>query len=225
MSLTDDLILHPITSLHDDYLLPWLDLYETAFPQQERAPVSMQLRGILDAERREPFRHEAVAALDRCGQMVGMAQWMWFPEDAAAYLGYFAILPAQRSHGLGSLFYRLLFDRIAAQNAGLLAFDVEPPEYQSSPAEVEMARRRIGFYQRLGAGLLRGVDLVWNQPAVHQFIMVHPIRSLPVENILSSLKNVAASFDGRLEAARAGERPELVFFPVDEWTKIHHNST
>jgi hypothetical protein len=33
-----------IVDRHDDLLLDWLDLYEEAFPQEERIPVSAHLR-------------------------------------------------------------------------------------------------------------------------------------------------------------------------------------
>lgn len=217
--------LHAIVSLHDDLLLPWLDLYETAFPQFERIPVSSILRGIRRHELGEPVRSEYLSALDDAGSMVGMAQWTWNPEFDTAYLGYFAILPEQRSRGIGSAFYHLLLDRISNHGALLLAFDVEQPERQLTSAACEQAARRIRFYQRQGAGLLKGLEFFYGEPPMRQYVMAHAIIPQPLDDLLARVKGVVNSFGGWLEQTNPAKPPELVFYPVDGLPKNDHNST
>lgn len=217
--------LHRIVSLQDDLLFPWLDLYETAFPQIERIPVSSMLRGIRRVEFGEPARSEYLAALDDTGVFVGMAQWTMNPDFGAAYLGYFAILPDQRSRGLGAQFYRLLFDRVSRCGALLLAFDVEQPERQSNPTACEIATRRIRFYQRQGAGLVKGLEFFYGDPPMRQYVMIHPIQPLALKNLVSRVRGVVTAFGGRLEEIHPGASTELAFYPVDGSPKIDHNST
>jgi len=203
--------LHPILSLQDDYLYPWLDLYEAAFPPVERIPVSLMLRGIRQYDLGQMPRSEYLAAVDAQGQFVGMVQWTWYPEYGTAYLGYFAIIPGQRGGGLGSQVYRMLIDRAAQRGALLLAFDVEQPDRQAAPAAHDLALRRIRFYQRKGAGLLSGLEFFYGEPPMQQYVMAHPIQALSFDEILQRVRGVVASFGGWLKETRPDTPFELVF--------------
>lgn len=203
--------LHPILSLYDDHLYPWLDLYETAFPPIERIPVSSMLRGIRQHELGQVPRSEYLAAVDAEDQFVGMVQWVWRPEYDTAYLGYFAITPERRGSGLGSQVYRMIIDRAAQYGALLMAFDVEQPERQTTPAACELALRRIRFYQRQGAGLLSGLEFFYGEPPMRQYVMVHPIQALSFDETLQRVRGVVASFGGWLQENRSGAPPDLIF--------------
>ena len=44
--MAEPLFFVPIEDLHDELLLPWLDLYETAFPPTERVLISTILENL-----------------------------------------------------------------------------------------------------------------------------------------------------------------------------------
>jgi len=219
------LSLHSIRSLLDDHLFAWLDLYETSFPQIERVPISVILRGIRQIELGMPGKYECLAALDGSGRLVGIAQWGWHAEFSTAYLGYFAVDPSLRSKGLGSQFYRLLYEWMKTRGAALVAFDVERPELQPSSEAQALAERRIRFYQRLGVGLLNGMHFFYGDPPIRQLVMVHPIEEQTMREILPRVRGTVNSFGGWLEEASPNASVRLDFLPVDELVKNHHNST
>jgi GNAT superfamily N-acetyltransferase len=164
-----------ITSLQDDLLLPWLDLYESAFPLAERVPVSVLLRFLKE---RAAHTH-VLAALDEEDAFAGLAFYTLPLESAgrAAFLWYLATLPQLRGQGLGAWIYRGILARLPRAVKALF-FDVEIPEQAATPEERQLARRRIRFYQRLGARLLNGIRYTMqaapDRPQLDLRLMVHP---------------------------------------------------
>ena len=68
------------------------------------------------------------------------------------FLRYYAV--GRRGRGTGSAMWRALTALLAAEGRTRLVWDVEDPDEQGlSPALVEEHRRRIAFYERLGARL------------------------------------------------------------------------
>jgi GNAT superfamily N-acetyltransferase len=168
-----------ITTLQDDLLLPWLDLYEAAFPFDERVPVSLLLRML--KEKTEDFH--MLAALDEEDAFAGMAFYI-LPAEAkgrAGFLWYLATLPDLRGQGLGAWMYRGILARLP-RAVEALYYDVEIPDLAASAEEKSLARRRIRFYQRLGAHVMSGVrDIMRAAPDRAQLrlhLMVHPRRDL-----------------------------------------------
>jgi GNAT superfamily N-acetyltransferase len=164
-----------ITSLQDDLLLPWLDLYETAFPFAERVPVSLLL-GMLK-EKKEDFH--MLAALDEEDAFAGLAFYI-LPATAngrAGFLWYLATRPDLRGQGLGAWMYRGVLARLP-RSVEALYYDVEIPALAESPEGQNLARRRIRFYQRLGARVLTGITdqmrAAPDRPLLSLHLMVHP---------------------------------------------------
>lgn len=157
-----------------DPLLPeWLALYERAFPPEERVPGEEHLR-----ELRPDSDAVLLAAEDEDGKLLGLARYDLY--DHAAYLYYLAVDDAVRSLGLGSAIYQEILRRLDPELTGMV-FEVEHPDHAADP---ELARRRIRFYQRLGAKLLRGIHYLQEipgQPPVPMHLMVHPFRLLTAE--------------------------------------------
>jgi ribosomal protein S18 acetylase RimI-like enzyme len=157
-----------------------LALYERAFPPEERVPVEEHLR-----ELRPDSDAALLAAEDEAGNLLGLARYDLY--EHAAYLYYLAVDEAVRSLGLGSLIYQEILRRLgdtAPQLTGMV-FEVEHPDHAADP---DLARRRIRFYQRLGAKLLRGIRYLQEipgQPPVPMHLMVHPFRPLTPEQALS----------------------------------------
>jgi GNAT superfamily N-acetyltransferase len=164
-----------ITSIQDDLLLPWLDLYESAFPHAERVPVSVLL-GMLK-NKTEDFH--MLAALDEEDAFAGLAFYI-LPAEAqgrAGFLWYLATRPEQRGQGLGAWMYRGILARLP-RSVEALYYDVEMPELAGTAEEEALARRRIRFYQRLGARVLSGIrdniQAAPDRPRLTLHLMVHP---------------------------------------------------
>ena len=168
-----------ITSLDDPLLLPWLDLYETAFPPEERVFTSLLLGGV-----KTPGKYHMLAAVDESRNLAGMAFYSEEIEAKAAFLWYLAISPALRNHGIGAWLYRAVLQRLDANDLAMF-LDVDIPEEARTEAERDLSRRRIGFYQRLGARLLSGIRLVQrveeHLPEIKTYLMVHPVQPLDAQ--------------------------------------------
>jgi GNAT superfamily N-acetyltransferase len=153
--MTPQVFLHSIRAVSDPLLLPWLDLYETAFPFNERILVSNILRSL------PPFStHDSIwllALLDAEKTFAGLAMFQRFREQNLGFLYYLAIQPERRSQGLGGAFYGQAAAELF-QEVSLLVFEVEKPELAEDAEKRQLAQRRIRFYQRQGARLLRGVE-------------------------------------------------------------------
>jgi GNAT superfamily N-acetyltransferase len=187
-----------LTSLQDDLLLPWLDLYETAFPAAERVLVSkhlLALKGVPDV----PGEHHMLAALDGNASFAGLARYQVLPDLGAAYLWYLATAPELRNQGVGTKFYQEIVRRVTgpAGWAGLraLVIEVEIParagegegvagaaENSAVAAERALAQRRIAFYRRQGARLMEGIHYLQSvgrhQAPIPMHIMFHAFGAL-----------------------------------------------
>ena len=175
-----------LTSPVDDLLLPWLDLYETAFPPHEKMLVSAHLRALkAKANGSAPEQIFLAAVADtgvEAGQFAGLARYELMPPDQVVSLWYLAVNPALRSQGLGSQIYREILHRIEPGAYRAMLFEVEIPELQEMGVPRELAARRIQFYRRQGALLLGGIHYLqsvgWHQPLTPMHLMVHPIQPL-----------------------------------------------
>jgi GNAT superfamily N-acetyltransferase len=190
-----------LTSLQDDLLLPWLDLYETAFPAAERVLVSkhlLALKGASDAD--EPGEHHILAALAGNASFAGLARYQVVPDLGVAYLWYLATSPELRSQGVGTKFYQEIVRRVAGPAVRTLAIEVEMPARASGGegaaaaaeksavsaeralAERALAQRRITFYRRQGARLLEGIHYLQSvgrhQAPIPMHLMFHAFGAL-----------------------------------------------
>jgi len=121
------------------------DLYNSElvadFPKSELKPLKAML-GLMDRGKYEPL------LVTDGGQTVGYAM-VWLPtERTGALLEYFGVLRGKRNGGIGSRILDLL-----AARYGQLFGEAEAPTSED-PAENELRRRRIGFYERNGFRVL-----------------------------------------------------------------------
>lgn len=169
-----DFSITAITRLDDDLLLPWLDLYETAFPANERMLVSFYLRLL-----KEQWPNHHLLAIQREGQFVGLTHYVVIAEHHLAWLWMFAVTPEARNHGLGAAIYREIVGRLPVGTVAML-LEVERPDLAHTAADRQLAERRIAFYRRQGARLLDGVHYVQSvgphQLPLAMHIMVHPLQ-------------------------------------------------
>ncbi len=111
------------------------------FPKSELKPLRAML-ALMDAGKYDPL------LVTDDGQTVGYAM-VWLPTDRkGALLEYFGVLRGKRNSGIGSRILDLLAERY-----GQLFGEAEAPT-SADPAENDLRRRRIGFYQRNGFRVL-----------------------------------------------------------------------
>ncbi len=111
------------------------------FPKAELKPLRAMLR-LTDMGRYDPL------LVSENGQAVGYAM-VWLPEGRqGGLLEYLGVLRGRRNGGLGSQILTLLADRY-----GQIFGEAEAPT-SDDPAENDLRRRRIGFYQRNGFRVL-----------------------------------------------------------------------
>ncbi len=107
-------------------------LYARAFPACERFSLARQAKALGDAR----YRLCEV----RCGrEFAGFGSWWNFGK--AIHIEFLAVCGKLRRRGLGSAVVRRLLSRFGGKRVWLLA---------ELPSKSRLARRRIGFYERLG---------------------------------------------------------------------------
>ena len=116
------------------------------FPKSELKPLAAMLR-LMDMGCYEPL------LVTENGEPVGYAL-AWLPEDrSGALLEYFGVLRGLRNGGLGTKILALLMERYSQ-----LFGEAEAPEpvapCSDDPAENDLRRRRIAFYERSGFRVL-----------------------------------------------------------------------
>lgn len=121
-------------------------LYETEmvfdFPKAELKPLRAMLR-LMGLGQYDPL-----LLTDEEGEALGYAM-MWLPRERnGALLEYLGVLRGKRNGGLGAQALPLL-----AQRYGQIFGEAEAPD-SDNPAENELRRRRIGFYERNGFRVL-----------------------------------------------------------------------
>jgi len=188
IALDGDLVLHSLAGRCDELLLPWLELYEIAFPPREKMLVSTILALLRDRENGNAPQVELLAALQG-GSFSGLVVYAR-PAEALAHLWYLAVVPEQRSQGLGSRLYQGLVRQLAADTRGML-IEVEIPEEPTTP-DPGMARRRVDFYRRQGARVLGGIHYLQSvgphQPLTPMHVLIHPFAPLSPEEAFAMAK-------------------------------------
>jgi hypothetical protein len=166
-------IVDPADPLFDSF---WLPLYRSAFPDDERVPEDEHVAALAAQD------EHVVVGMDG-DQPVSMARFDVIAESSAGpygYLMYMAVADAAISRGHGQQMFGEILRRLAgsAHAPRLLIFEVQRPELDQSIEPHQSADRRIDFYRRLGAHVLKGVDYVQHvpgQPGVPMLIMARPL--------------------------------------------------
>jgi len=183
-----------VVSLQDPALEKAINLYQNTFPANERISPEA-FRNAIQAraagnEQRGRSGHFIIAQQE--DDVVGMAYCRYFertPSGEPLHLGYLLYLAVEerlRGHGVGAHFYQAVIATLQADavcRGGSLCgviYEVERPDLASSEQDKSNRRRRIQFYERLGARILDGID--YTQPAVSEdqhpvplHLMYHPL--------------------------------------------------
>lgn len=169
-----------ITDINDELLLPWLDLYEMSFPPREKVLVSAFLKDFKEIQSGREINEHMVAIVDDQGKLVGLQEYTHRPDTRVAQLWYFAVVPEARNSGLGGKCHAAVLERVKDAGARVAFWEVEVPEEMETPEERELATRRIGFYRRQGALMLRGIHHA-SQAAPHQPLTPYHLLLVPFE--------------------------------------------
>jgi ribosomal protein S18 acetylase RimI-like enzyme len=175
-----------VTDINDGLLLHWLDLYEASFPPEEKVPVSWFLNLLKLKANGERQDSHIVAALTPENHVVGLLRFDIERDINALYLWYIAVDPAQRNRGIGTECFAEVLRQAKQEIKRAVIFEVEIPEEFTDYERIDCAERRIEFYRRQGAHLLKGIRYVHSvghyQPEILMHIMVCPLLPLtPVE--------------------------------------------
>jgi GNAT superfamily N-acetyltransferase len=123
-----DVIFNELKSLEDEYLLPWLDLYETAFPPHERFLVSRILSSLTSKETEYPNYETLLAVINPEGKFIGLVMLLYLVDKKIGLLWYLAVCPDERSKGYGAKIYQKIMDELRSLQFKALMFEVEMPE-------------------------------------------------------------------------------------------------
>ncbi|MDR1180416.1 MAG: GNAT family N-acetyltransferase [Bacteroidales bacterium] len=112
-----------------------LQIYEEAFPVEEKRPIEKHIKLM---QENSLFRFYAAMK----GQKVIGMLVVWELSDFI-YIDYLATSPNHRNKGYG----KMIMEQLQQSSAGLMVLEVEMPD-------CDLAKRRIEFYTRLGFNLL-----------------------------------------------------------------------
>ncbi|MBX0333674.1 GNAT family N-acetyltransferase [Pontibacter sp. HSC-14F20] len=134
------------------------ELYEQAFPLEERRPLHWQLDIM-------PYANYHFELLLQEDALVGILLWWSFEE--IRFVEHFATAPALRGRGYG----KLILESFTSRNTRPVLLEVEPPHE-------EMQQRRVRFYEKSGFTLNHHF---YQQPPYHPgqepltlLLMSHP---------------------------------------------------
>lgn len=192
--LRDQLTFAEIKDIGDDLLLPWLDLYEISFPPEEKVLVSSFLALLKRKAKGLNENSHMLAALDENNRLVGMMRYDTDPQLGVAYLWYLAAHPDVRGRGIGSICHDEVLRRAREAGMQVAIMEVEIPEEIADPEHRAFAQRRIEFYKRHGALLLRGIRYIHSvgphQPEIPLHIMVCPFEPITPEQVFEIARSL-----------------------------------
>ncbi len=186
--------LQEITRLDDPLLLPWLELYETAFLPEVRILVADYIRILQNKACGRNDADHLVAALDEKGEFVGLAHYADWPDLNIATAWYLAVVADRRNQGIGMSIHDQMAHRVEQEGRRAFIFEVEIPEDITDPDYREFIVRKIARYRRHGARMLRGISYIMHlgehQPEMPMDIMVHPFSPMTAEEAFALVKGV-----------------------------------
>lgn len=187
---------HVLKGVGDPRYEHWLDIYRRSFPVHEKMKVG-ELNAALRAVSFGQPAPVLVTVLDG-DEAVALLMYEFCVEAPVAVLWYLAVEPSRRSEGIGAWCYRTLVNNLPELEPGLqaLVYEVEDPDAAAAEQKV-LARRRIAFYERLGAELLDRDAVAANLPMM---LMLHPLADLTPETGVALARVALAESMGKFPA-------------------------
>lgn len=123
------------------------------------------------------FRSVLFVCDDRNGRVKGFAQFSAEPEMRFGFLDLIALSDGSKGGGLGAALYERVQEECVSLGFNWLFFEclTDLPQYNQDPAELRLNRRRLRFYERLGARPVLGTLYERPRQANHNnayFLMV-----------------------------------------------------
>lgn len=129
------------------------ELYTTSFPAEERRSYDNFLRAVLSDPYCSLF---LIGERDVVEETKGfIISWVLSPE--LSFIEHFAIAPEWRNHKIGQACFEMM-TALALSSHSCILLEAEPPL-------TEIARRRIGFYERAGFEI---IDADYIQPSYEE---------------------------------------------------------
>jgi len=154
-----------LKSTNDAYFCQAWELYESAFPVEERRLLSTQKEMMTD-----PLYHFVVLIIDK--EFLGFILWWQF--DRCRYIEHFATVSAYRGRGFGG---NIMGQFIKETNEAII-LEVELPNDFTK-------KRRICFYERLGFKLnmhyYQQPALQAKMPSIEMLLMSYPAKITEVD--------------------------------------------
>lgn len=164
------LTIRRITNSDDQTILPLIDLYIRAFPEEERRDID-QLKRLVDTA-----HHMYFNAVTIDNQLAGF--FIYWKLDGFYYLEHLAVNQEMRNQKIGSKILSWMDQNLE----GIRLLEAEPDD-------TEIAARRIGYYQRNGYQVL---TKEYMQPSYRAFEDACPLWILGNREVDDIAKYIAA---------------------------------
>ncbi|MGD0710829.1 MAG: GNAT family N-acetyltransferase [Bacteroidales bacterium] len=138
-----------ITSSNDIHFADAIKIYFDSFPSNERQPLPVMKKRI------EEGRSKLYVGFHR-DEIVCIAFMYHFNRSDFVFLDYMAVIERFRNHKIGSSFFSFLIGKVVSAKKYLL-LEVENYLFGNN---IEQRKKRINFYVRNGAYLLKGTPYV-----------------------------------------------------------------
>ena len=153
-----------IVRLDDPAWAEWQQIYMASFPPFERMSIGF-FEKLLQETTTGDGSEKYIRFLpdpDNAQEVISIAFLDYEPEPRVASPWYFATKAGKRNGGYGKIIYDDTRERAKSLGAEVFVIEVEIPEVaaKTSAEEAEWARRRIGWYERLGAQLVPNIRYI-----------------------------------------------------------------
>src|SRR5882724_4805549 len=134
-----------LTTFAPDALEQIQAIYDVSFPREERKPFWMV------ADAMQKGRYDVfVMTQETASKIVAFGLLVPLRVSHAMYIEYYAVAPHLRGRGIGSQLYVSVVAFFNKTDRSAIVWEVDPPEQAGDDNE-----RRIRFYERLGAHLIK----------------------------------------------------------------------
>lgn len=167
MSNTVPMTFREIEQFDDPCLTIYLDLYETAFPAEERIPVSNFVEVLLakqqDAGEDYHLLIATVTLPTQTTEYLAVMSRIDVDRDCdLAYLISIAVIPRLQGEGYGDRMIEEILQRLKNDPAPVAALlvEVDDPDKYEDEEDREIAEEQVEFYRGFGARYLDGIEYI-----------------------------------------------------------------
>jgi GNAT superfamily N-acetyltransferase len=186
-----DLKLVEIADVRDDLLPAWLELYDIAFPPEEKVLASVFVRSLQEKAQGLLEHSHMLAALDSTGKLLGLGCFEALLDSGVAALWYLAVAPEVRRRGYGTAIHQEMLRMCREAGAKAAVMEIEIPD---ETADAGFAQIRIDFNRRHGALMLQGVRYLQyvgrHQMPINMHLMLVPFTDITPQEAFDYAREV-----------------------------------